>query len=774
MAPLRFTLVLKKTASLLRLSKMENNQKPRTLKDLGYGQEVPDNVVADQPLTVSGQGVGFPEEIEAARKYAQEKAYSEQPWSDWAGDVASNVKDIATGFLPTALGGKGNIGISDIASGAAETAKEGFLFPGKAASGQIQLFDETGRPTEEAVKGGLSTVGLYTIPQSIKPVTGLPEKAASRRIRSAIQTDIETGKARGIDPTTGGTRRPQPLPGATPEYLGTLSDEGVFTSGYDLSGGPATRKLLEDAASKSEEARSAALDLQQRQALRRNDSGIAVSSTIDEIAGKNLSVGDELQAVKKAIKDTNDPNYTAVMSIPENSRIMSIDLQRIMQSRPVFKNIVKEVNQAWANKQMTPPQLLDRRGNISISANDLPSLEYLDNVYRKLRDETNVLYENGDTINADALKSARDAFRNELDRLAARLPDGSSSYKMIRDEASEVFGGKDALEAGYNYLSVSNGLKASEITNAINSYSPDQLRRFREGILSKVKEESLKPVGTNAGFNKVVSYFDGSNPAISDRLFNALGDETYYRLSNQVNIQNIVNRAKPFDVAAEPVAAKGAAASGAKIALLGGVGGGAGTYLMQNAPAITKLISASHLTPETLISGAAIAGTAGIAALYKAAGMLHNKFERAVASRIVDALASQDPASIAALNSIPPKTLNKYLTRFSYALEGIGTPSGEALKASSISGKGPETQEEQGPRKPTVGDILQLDVPGGDLPTGQSSGGRVARKSGGRIKSNPISAEVKRVRALLSQKTANMLSLPDDAIATALDLAKRT
>jgi hypothetical protein len=48
---------------------------------------------------------------------------------------------------------------------------------------------------------------------------------------------------------------------------------------------------------------------------------------------------------------------------------------------------------------------------------------------------------------------------------------------------------------------------------------------------------------------------------------------------------------------------------------------------------------------------------------------------------------------------------------------------------------------------------------------------RVQRKSGGRIKS-PISAEVRRVRTLLSEKTASMLSMPDDAIATALNIAK--
>lgn len=66
----------------------------------------------------------------------------------------------------------------------------------------------------------------------------------------------------------------------------------------------------------------------------------------------------------------------------------------------------------------------------------------------------------------------------------------------------------------------------------------------------------------------------------------------------------------------------------------------------------------------------------------------------------------------------------------------------------------------------------EIDIPGGGLPVGENTGGRVERKSGGRIKSNPISAEVKRVRALLSEKTASMLSVPDDAIATALNIAK--
>jgi hypothetical protein len=65
----------------------------------------------------------------------------------------------------------------------------------------------------------------------------------------------------------------------------------------------------------------------------------------------------------------------------------------------------------------------------------------------------------------------------------------------------------------------------------------------------------------------------------------------------------------------------------------------------------------------------------------------------------------------------------------------------------------------------------EIDIPGGDLPVSENAGGRVARKSGGRIK-NSISDEVRKVRALLSEKTASMLSMPDDAVATALNIAK--
>lgn len=744
---------------------MAEAKKVRTLRDMGYGEP---SSTPPEALPLEDKAA-FPEELQAAQKYAQEQGAANQSWSDWAEDVGTNIKNIATGFLPIALGGRGDIGLSDIAKGTYETAKEGALFPGRVVTGEVPLFDEAGRPTEQAIKGGMAFSNLATIPAGMKPITGLPEKAASNRIRSAIQEDVQAGKARGLDPTRTSTQRPQPLPGAYPRELSVLSEEGVYVSPYDLSGGPKTKSLIESAASKSEEARQTARALQERQTERQNESGFSVANTIDRMAGRPLAIGDEFSAAQKLIQDTNDPNYTAVMSMPEHGGLMSIDLQRIMESRPVFKDIIEDVNKTWANSGRTPPQILDANGKFVFNPNNMPPLEYLDQIYRKLRDETNNAYKSGDVTDANGLKKARDAFRDELDKLSAKLPDGRSSYQMIRDEASDVFGARDALEAGYNYPSVQNGLKASEISKALSSYSPEQLQRFREGLLSRLKEEALKPAGANSGFNKLVGYFDGTNPAMSQRLQEALGDDGYFRLSNQVQVQNIVNKGKKIDIG-EKVSSGPQNVSKSTLALIAGAASAAGS-LANNVPQIAKSITeAGAITPTTLGAGALLGVTGIGAALYKVAGAIHNKFERAVAVRIANALSSQDPAAISALNTIPPKTLNKYLTRFSYALEGLGVPSGEALKASAIGGKGPVQKEEiEKPKKRTLKDMLsnqQTDV------APENTGGRVARKSGGRIKSNPISAEVRRVRALLSEKTASMLSMPDDAIATALNIAK--
>ena len=104
----------------------------------------------------------YAEEIASAKRLLEEKAYDDQSWSDWAGDAAENAIRTARSILPTALGGEGEVGISDIARGAYEAGKDAVTFPGDVITGKQALFDETGRPLESAVGrsfNAASTIG---------------------------------------------------------------------------------------------------------------------------------------------------------------------------------------------------------------------------------------------------------------------------------------------------------------------------------------------------------------------------------------------------------------------------------------------------------------------------------------------------------------------------------------------------------------------------------------------------------------------------------------
>ena len=104
----------------------------------------------------------YAEEIASAKRLLEEKTYDDQSWSDWAGDAAENAIRTARSILPTALGGEGEVGISDIARGAYEAGKDAVTFPGDVITGKQALFDETGRPLESAVGrsfNAASTIG---------------------------------------------------------------------------------------------------------------------------------------------------------------------------------------------------------------------------------------------------------------------------------------------------------------------------------------------------------------------------------------------------------------------------------------------------------------------------------------------------------------------------------------------------------------------------------------------------------------------------------------
>ena len=105
----------------------------------------------------------YADEVGSAKRMMADQRYQNQSWSDWAGDVGRTAGEMVKSFLPTALGGRGEIGISDIAQGAVESAKSAVTLPGDALAGKVQPFDETGRPTEEMLRRSTDFTGVVTL-----------------------------------------------------------------------------------------------------------------------------------------------------------------------------------------------------------------------------------------------------------------------------------------------------------------------------------------------------------------------------------------------------------------------------------------------------------------------------------------------------------------------------------------------------------------------------------------------------------------------------------
>jgi hypothetical protein len=99
---------------------------------------------------------------------AQMKA-SREPWSSYLAAGASNILNTAQGFLPTALGGRGDIGVSDIAMGAATGAANTASGVKKMMTGETPLFLPDGSPNPAAVATSFDAAGYLTGASSAVP-----------------------------------------------------------------------------------------------------------------------------------------------------------------------------------------------------------------------------------------------------------------------------------------------------------------------------------------------------------------------------------------------------------------------------------------------------------------------------------------------------------------------------------------------------------------------------------------------------------------------------
>jgi len=577
-----------------------------------------------------------------------------------------------------------------------------------------------------AVQRAVSGLGAGATAENVgdigEAIAGEPGKIAGE-IGGAVLGDLVTHKVMDFGANIGMTTREAQNQlrsaiyadmAADPELrakIKTAMDNGENIFLADLLQGKEARTLIgKNFSPKQQEAM-----LQLNREIEKRTAGVqgAVDDKFQYLFGRNLRDVDFDTSVKEANKATREKLYTDLKALPNAQAVSSPDLMSLARSNGYVRDAINDVNKQFRDGKISPSWNVNPPTPVSPG-----NLAYWDLVKREI-DYTINQAKRGEA-SGNILAGATDAKSELVSILDKAVPE----YGAVRNKASEMFGAESSLEGGYKFaqtLASGSPFKVGEFMQSYKTLRPSEKKAFAEGTARFMLQKA------NGDMSGLMKYMENRN--VSNTLKGVIGGDKFSALYAKAVTANLMSNAEKF--------AFTSSAAGSKLkGLLSDVGGGA-------------LLTSPAAIPSILSGGSAVTLATGAAAATGAlAGIAMNASERKVANRVVELAFSKDPKDAREF----AKLLND-----NYDAVSVSRKLGDYLYsgAQKASIAYINNQREQ--------NIENL-----------QDAGRIPRKSGGRANSNPISAEVKRVRALLSEKTASMLSVPDDAIATALHIAKRT
>ena len=505
------------------------------------------------------------------------------------------------------------------------------------------------------------------------------------------------------------------------ERLKTAVSNGENIYLADFLQGEAARKLLAQNYSPKQQV---ALQQINKELERRADQ---VQDIVDrkfaQEFGRDLREADFATSMKEANDLERTKLYTDMKALPGAQSIISNNLIQLANSNGYVKEAIDRVNKMFMEGKIAPSwNVMPPMGGMA------PNIQYWDLVKREIDHVISTAQKGEGSGNVLAgAQSAKSSLVNELDSI---LPE----YGSVRNQAAEMFGAENSLEGGYKMaqaLASGSPFKVGEFMQNYAKLTPGQKKAFSEGAARSMLQRAK---GDMTG---LINYME--NPNVQSVMRNVMGDARFDGIYAKAISANLMSNAQKFDFIAGNTGSK---LKGLAMDVAGGVAPAAG------AAAATGALGVNALTGGALAAGAL-------------AGIAMNASERKVANRVVELAFSRDPKDA--------KVFAKLL-RNDYDAVNVVRKLGDYLQSAVQKGTIAYLDSQRTPTGDDYG-MNAPPIPYEGVPQ-QASGGRVGRKSGGRIKGNSISAEVRKVRALLSEKTASMLSIPDDAIATALHIAK--
>jgi hypothetical protein len=604
----------------------------------------------------------------------------------YAGSVAE--------FLPSALipGGGGLIarGLGAAGAGVGSQAVEDFYEAGK-IPGQ-------GTPYEGAAKLAGAIAGGIAAPSAAGKIGSIfrgAEPVAAERLAGSMARDVTTGTAK-----------------APP---GALVNADLAPG---IAGGAETQKLLKGAAARSSDeavgAYNAAVDKFKQEAAPR------VQGVIDDIFQRPVQMFDEVDLLKKRVSDLNDVNYTRVMGMPEAQAIQNADLQKIVNRLP--KGTIDDVLEQFRIQGVDPASfgLAKTKKGWAIPPQGA-SLRFWDEVKQQI--DSNI----GSYMDP-ITKSARPGAGSQVANLQGLktdlvgvLDNAVDDYKKIRFEASELYGARNAMEAGYKYYGDGNFRNLNNIEKLVDKkLTPAQKQDFAYGYAAAYKDALDKnPTSALGVYGGKTGQFN------ADKMKFALGEENAAKLLGSVNSEYLNSTMKTL------------AAGGGGTGFLRGAGTG---YL-------AGILGETALAGENLLQALSFSmspGAIATAVLAGAGRAAYTVRERKIAEQVLKLAA--DPSQSERLGRLIAENQDarSFLAKFYNA----------AKKVPPVSA---QTQAVQQQTQPTDE--------------------RVGRKAGGRISAESHAADLMR-RAEIAKKnigkhTEALLNKPDETVVKALQIANQ-
>jgi len=512
----------------------------------------------------------------------------------------------------------------------------------------------------------------------------------------------------------------------TPEQVNVAINQGLRVTPYEV-GGPKTRELLDQYAARTPESLTAADNFNRSIQGINNQAAARFQQYANSVAGFPVDPASYARAVRNQDANEITQLYRLSMSNPRAVNIPTDDLAQLWGS--------DTFNMAAAKARSTATDV--PAWNIRVpdpSKGINGNLQFYDQVKKELDVIEGIARRNGDSTMMARAKAVNESLKNYLD---TRVP----VYADARDKASSAFGSRNAVEAGYNFLSTSektgrtlmDEMGRREIADAFSLYSPQQQQQFRAMSLGRIANIASEPNGSQ----RLYKMFN-DNPHFESSMRMVLGDDVYNATKGRViseAVQNDVARLASVGRLYSTKAPASIPDQSARQAITAGV------------PA--ALIEATMLgaTPSTLTAGAAATAylTSKINTIYKTTA------EKAMARSIVPMLTSSGPENASRLAEIASTGAGRQiLGKMTTFLQNM---TAEAEQAFSEKVRQEEEQFQQ----------RRLMNPE-----------RLTRNSGGRtVKSvsDSLMEQIDRARKEFQAETTGMLNHDDETIVKALKIA---